>query len=156
MKQKLILFIELSIIFTLLNVVVQLVAKCLVKDYMSYDLSGESFLFSLLIVFLFSFFQCFIFSKYLRGILPSLFFALFFLLLICFDESGYGSEFVFITVSVFSKPLYLLSFLIDKISSDYLRIIVWSVTFSFGFGLYLFSVYCLVVKVHKVFELHIK
>ena len=144
MKQKLVLFIELSIVLTLLNIVAQLFAKCFIKDYMSYDLSGESFLSSFIIVLLISFFQCFFFSKYLRGVIPSLCLALLFLFLICFDGSGYGSEVVFMTVSFFSRPLYLLSFLIDKISSDCLRTLVWSVTYSFGFGLYLFSLYCLV------------
>ena len=144
MKQKLILFIELSIMLSLINVVAQFVARYFVKDYMSYDLSGESFLSSFIIVLFISFFQCFFFSKNLRGVIPSLCLVLLFLCLICFDGSGYGSEVVFMTVSVFSRPLYLLSFLIDKISSDCLRIIVWSVTYSFGFGLYLFSIYCLV------------
>jgi hypothetical protein len=144
MKQKLILFIELSITLALLNVLFHLFASFFVKDYMSYDLSGESFLLSLLLVVFFSFFQCFFFNKYTKGFLPPLCFALSFLLIICFDESGYGSEFVFITVSVFSKPIYLLSFIIEKIPFNYLRITVWSLTYSFGFGLYLFFNYCLV------------
>ena len=59
MKQKLVLFVELSITLTLFNVLVHIFAKIFVKDYMSYDLSGEGFLLSLLLVLFFSFFQCF-------------------------------------------------------------------------------------------------
>lgn len=147
MKPNLILSLELAVVLLLLNIVSHLFGLYFIKDYMSYELSGESFLLSSLFVLLFSFFQCFFFSKYLKGLIPSLILAILFLLIVCLDGSGYGPEFVFTVVSVFSKPIYLLSFLIDKIASDDLRVMVWNVTYSFGFGLYLFALYCLVKRI---------
>lgn len=147
MKRKLFFSIELAIMFVLLNVLAHIVGQYFIKDYVPCELSGGSFLSSLLFVLFFSFFQCFFFSKYLKGLIPPLSLSILFFLIVCFDESGYGPEFVYVIVSVFSKPIYLLSFLIDKISYDNLRVIVWNVTYSFGFGLYLFSLYCLIKRI---------
>jgi len=156
MKRKLIFLIELSIIFVLLNVVAHIMGQYFIKDYMFCELSGGSFLSSLLFVLFFSSFQCFFFSKYLKGVIPPLSLSILFFLIVCFDESGYGPEFVYIIVSGFSKPIYLLSFLIDKIPFNYLRLTVWDLTYSFGFGLYLFSVYYLVKCIIYPFSMALK
>lgn len=127
----------------LLNIVGHLIGLFFIDEYPKY-VSSFHFWESLFLISMYSAFQTFVFQidkKYSMFIIPIFTLLLFAFILFCSDNDGFGGEIVHTVVSLGSKIIYILYFLIAyNVDNESSRIIFVDLLQSFGYSIYLLVV----------------
>ncbi|MDR1005545.1 MAG: hypothetical protein LBL74_01590 [Bacteroidales bacterium] len=144
MKKKFIQFVLLIAFMMLLNLIGHLIGISFVKEYIEY---GGKYYYPFRMLFLiciYSFFQIFVFpihKKYRIFIIP-IFILLLFSLMVFDDPTGFGREIVNDTISLVSRIIYVIYYIIAyNITNLETRIIFLNLLYSVGYSLYLLGVF---------------
>lgn len=142
--KKIVQFALLIAIMTLLNIVGHVIGLLFIEEYTKYALPFH-FWESLFLISVYSVFQIFVFpinKKFGVFIIPTFTLLLFTFILFSRDTGGFGGEIVHTVVSLGSKIIYILYFLIAySVDNESSRIIFIDLLHSFGYSIYLLVVF---------------
>jgi hypothetical protein len=144
LMKKFVQFALLITIMMLLNIVGHMIGLLFVEEYNKYALSFH-FWESLFLISVYSVFQIFVFpinKKYWEFIIPLFTLLVFAFILFSQDSDGFGGEIVHIVVSLGSKIVYILYFLVAyNAENESSRIFLVGLLHCFGYVIYLYVVF---------------